>query len=406
MNLVYKFNIPHSEVLDTMFRTSNNLYNQALYVFRQRLESDGAWLWYADLDKIMKTVLNLEGQCNYRMLKSQSSQQILRVLDRNIKAYCKAIKDWKAHPEKYRGMPKLPDFRKRGGMFNMYYTNQSCSVKAGKLRLSKDLFLDIPQWDKYKDRVSNLRQCRLIPEPDSVKVEIVYEMDVNPSTLDASRCASIDLGIDNLATMATPEGCEIFSGKFLKSYNVHFNKTLARLQSIKDLQGIKRTTKRIRRMYNRRDRYIDDAFHKISRRIVDMLVRQNVGMLAVGYNAGWKTNVYMGRKNNQKFVQIPFARLTSYLKYKCELSGITFVEHEESYTSKCDALALEPICKHEVYFGKRKKRGLFQSSVGKDVNADLNGAWNILRKVVGDSVFLQMAGSGRSLRPVRHRSPF
>lgn len=406
MDLVYKFHIPHTDVLDAMFRTSNNLYNQALYVFRQRLEADGTWLWYGDLDKIMKATTNLEGQCNYRLLKAQCSQQILKVLDRNIKAYCKSIKDWKANPGKYRGMPKLPNFRKRGWMFNMYYTNQSCSIKDGKLRLSKDLFLNIPQWEKYKERISKFCQCNLVPEPDSVKVEIVYEMETKTSSLDASRCASIDLGIDNLATMATPEGCEIFSGRFLKSYNVYFNKTLARLQSVKDLQGIKRITKRIRRIYDKRDRYIDDAFHKISRRIVDTLVRQNVGMLAVGYNAGWKNNVCMGSKNNQKFVQIPFARLTSYLKYKCELSGITFVEHEESYTSKCDALALEPICKHEVYLGKRKKRGLFQSSVGKCVNADLNGAWNILRKVVGDSVFLQIAGSGRSLRPVRHRSPF
>ena len=406
MDLVYKFHIPHTDVLDAMFRTSNNLYNQALYVFRQRLEADGTWLWYGDLDKIMKTTPNLEGQCNYRLLKAQCSQQILKVLDRNIKAYCKSIKDWKTNPGKYRGMPKLPNFRKRGGMFNMYYTNQSCSIKDGKLRLSKDLFLDIPQWDKYKDRIFKFCQCNLVPEPDSVKVEIIYETDAKPPSLDASRCASIDLGIDNLATMATPEGCEIFSGRFLKSYNVYFNKTLARLQSVKDLQGIRGITKRIRRMYNKRDRYIDDAFHKISRQIVDTLVQQNVGMLAVGYNAGWKNNVCMGRKNNQKFVQIPFARLTSYLKYKCELSGITFVEHEESYTSKCDALALEPICKHEAYLGKRKRRGLFQSSVGKCVNADLNGAWNILRKVVGDSAFLQITGSGRSLRPVRHRSPF
>ena len=208
MDLVYKFHIPHAEVLDAMFRTSNNLYNQALYVFRQRLETDGTWLWYGDLNKVMKDIPNLEGQCNYRILKSQCSQQILRVLDKNVKAYCKSIKDWKSHPEKYHGMPKLPNFRKRGGMFNLYYTNQSCSVKDGKLRLSKDLFLNIPQWEKYKDRISNLRQCRLIPEPDSVKVEIVYEMEAKPSNLDASRCVSIDLGIDNLVTMATPEGCE------------------------------------------------------------------------------------------------------------------------------------------------------------------------------------------------------
>lgn len=103
------------------------------------------------------------------------------------------------------------------------------------------------------------------------------------------------------------------------------------------------------------------------------------------YNKGWKQNVNIGKKNNQKFTQIPFARLVSYLEYKCELAGIEIVIHEESYTSKCDFLAFEKIGKHENYLGKRKKRGLFQSSVGKLINADVNGALNIMRKVVGDS---------------------
>ena len=114
----------------------------------------------------------------------------------------------------------------------------------------------------------------------------------------------------------------------------------------------------------------------------------------------------MGKRNNQKFVQLPFARLTSYLSYKCKLAGIDFIEHEESYTSKCDALALEEVCKHEDYLGKRVKRGLFRSSVGKIINADQNGALNILRKVVGDSEFVRIIGSGHSLCPVRHCNPF
>ena len=88
------------------------------------------------------------------------------------------------------------------------------------------------------------------------------------------------------------------------------------------------------------------------------------------------------------------------------VAGIDFIEHEESYTSKCDALALEEVCKHENYLGKRVKRGLFRSSVGKIINADQNGALNILRKVVGDSEFVRIIGSGHSLCPVRHRSPF
>lgn len=103
---------------------------------------------------------------------------------------------------------------------------------------------------------------------------------------------------------------------------------------------------------------------------------------------------------------MPFARLAGYLRYKCEMVGIDFVEHEESYTSKCDALALEPIGKHEEYLGRRVKRGLFRSSIGKVINADQNGALNILRKVVGDSDFIRIVDSGHSLCPVRHRSPF
>ena len=100
MRLIYKFYIRHTEQIDALFKVSNNLWNQALYVFRQRLDSDGTWLWYNDMDKIMKQTLNLDGECNYRLLKAQCSQQILRVLDKSIKAYCKSIKDWKKHPER------------------------------------------------------------------------------------------------------------------------------------------------------------------------------------------------------------------------------------------------------------------------------------------------------------------
>ena len=406
MRLVYNFYIRHTEELDSLFRISNNLYNQALYLFRQQLDADGTWLWYNDMDKLMKKTLNLDGLCNYRLLKSQCSQQVLRVLDRNIKSYCKSIKDWKKHPEKYKGMPKMPKYRKRGGMFNLYYTNYACSIKDGRIRLAKDLYISIPQWEKYGENLKSLHQVRLIPNGRNIKVEIVYEKEIEQADVDKTKYASIDLGLDNLATMVTSEGCTIYSGKYLKSYNNHFNKTLSHLQSVKDLQGIKRTTRRITRMYDKRDRYFEDAFHKVSRQIVDTLVRKHIGTLVVGYNAGWKQNSDMGKKNNQKFVQMPFARLADYLRYKCEMIGIKFIVHEESYTSKCDALALEPIGKHETYLGRRVKRGLFHSSTGKMINADQNGALNILRKVVGDSEFSRIVGSGHSLCPIRYRNPF
>lgn len=406
MRLIYKFYTRHTEQLDALFKVSNNLWNQALYVFRQRLDSDGTWLWYNDMDKIMKQTLNLNGECNYRLLKAQCSQQILRTLDKSIKAYCKSIKDWKEHPEKYKAMPRMPSYRKRGGMFNLFYTNQSATIKDGQMRLAKDLLIAIPQWEKYGEQASKFSQIRLIPERDKVKLEIVYDKELAASDVDKNKYASIDLGIDNLATMVTYEGCVIWSGKHLKSYNRYFNKELARLQSVKDLQGIKRSTKRIMALYAKRDKYFEDVFHKVSRQIVDVLVEKRIGTLTVGYNVGWKQSTDMGKRNNQKFVQLPFARLTSYLGYKCKMAGIDFIEHEESYTSKCDALALEEVCKHENYLGKRVKRGLFRSSVGKIINADQNGALNILRKVVGDSEFARIIGSGHSLCPVRHCNPF
>lgn len=407
MNLIYSFYIPQTEHLVNLCKVSNNLYNQALYLFRQALKNENKWLWYADMDKLMKATPNLEGEINYKLLKAQVSQQILKVLDRNVKAYCKAIKDFKTNPAKYKAMPQLPSFRKRGSLFNLYYTNQAASIKDGKIRLAKDLNIIIPQWDKYKERIQDFQQVRIIPSGKKLKVEIVYRYEIKDENLDKTRYASIDLGIDNLATMITDNGSFLYSGKFLKSYNRNFNRQLARLQSIKDRQGIKKATKRMQNLYEKRDRYFEDAFHKYSRMIVNHLIENRIGNLVVGYNTGWKQSVNIGKRNNQKFVQIPFARLASYLKYKCGMAGIRFVENEESYTSKCDALAKEETGKHESYLGKRVKRGLFRSSTGRYINADVNGAVNILRKVVGDSDCIsQITGSGRLLRPIRYSSPF
>ena len=406
MRLVYKFYIRHTEEFDKLLRISNNLYNQALYLFRQRLGTDGVWTWYNDMDKLMKNVVNLEGECNYKLLPSVVSQQLLRVLDKNIKAYCKSIKDWKKHPEKYKGMPQMPHYRKRGGMMSLTYTKSGTSIKNGIIKLSRGTKIHIPQWEKYCEVLQSWQQVRVIPNNRDIKVEIIYEQEIKQADVSKDKCAAIDLGLDNLATMVTDEGCVIFSGKYLKSYNQYFNKTLSHLRSIKDKQGIKRSTRRIIRMYDKRDRYFEDAFHKVSRQIVNILVAKKIGRLVVGYNVGWKHRTNMGKMNNQKFVQMPFARLTSYLKYKCEMVGIDFVEHEESYTSKCDALALEPIGKHEPYLGRRTKRGLFRSSTGKLINADQNGALNIMRKVVGDFYVSRIVNSGHSLCPVRYSNPF
>lgn len=343
------------------------------------------------------------------MLKAQCSQQVLKLLDNNIKSYYRSIQDYKKHPNKYKEKPGLPKYRKRGSEFNLYYPNQSCIIRNGKIILSKKLFVDIPQYEKYSGLLENFKQVRILPNYAGYRIEVIYEVeDIEIPKSKEEKIASIDLGIDNLATLVSEDFTYLFSGKFVKSYNKLFNKTLAKLNSIKDLQKIKGTTKRIKKLYYDREQYIEDVFHKISRKIINLLTNSGITKLIVGYNKGWKQGVNIGKRNNQKFTQIPFARLISYLEYKCELAGIEIVTHEESYTSKCDSLAFEAIGKHENYLGKRKKRGLYQSSTGKLINADVNGALNIMRKVVDDSsnYVQRIIDRGLLFNPVRIKSVF
>ena len=205
MRLVYKLYIRHTEELDSLFRISNNLYNQALYLFRQRLDADSVWTWYNDMDKLIKGVSNLEGECNYKLLKSQCSQQILRVLDKNMKAYCKSIKDWKKRPEKYKGMPQKPHYRKRGGMMGLTYTKSGTSIKNGIIKLSRGTKINIPQWGKYCEVLQSWQQVRLIPNNRDIKVEIIYEQEIKQADVSKDKCAAINHGLNNLDTMMTDE---------------------------------------------------------------------------------------------------------------------------------------------------------------------------------------------------------
>ena len=118
------------------------------------------------------------------------------------------------------------------------------------------------------------------------------------------------------------------------------------------------------------------------------LVSNDINTLVVGYNKEWKQDINIGKRNNQNFVNIPHARLIDMLIYKCNLVGIDVIPQEESFTSKTSFLDSEEIKKHGVYKGKRIKRGLFRSSVGKIINADVNGACNILRKAIPNIIFM------------------
>lgn len=405
MRLVYKFNnYQNNDELLKLCRISKDLYNQALHIIKTNLETENRFTFYNELDKDLKVTFNLDGEINYRKLKTQVSQQCLKSIDKNVKSYIKSIKDWYSHKEKYKGKPKLPSYKPFNGYNQLIYTNQCSTIKYGKIYFSRELSINIPQWNKYKNVLINFQQIRVNPKDGYTEIEIIYESEIYNEYVDQKRFASIDLGLGNLVTMVTDFSEPIiYSGKQIKSKNQFFNKRMAWLKSIAETNNKRKSTKQIKNLWDKRDDQLNDIFHKVSRHIVNILIQNKVGNLIIGHNNRWKDSINIGKVNNQNFFMIPFDKLISYLKYKCEMAGINVIEHEESYTSKCDALSLESISKHDNYKGKRIKRGLFQSSVGKLINADVNGALNIMRKVVNDSYVSKIIDSGKLFRPIKFK---
>lgn len=392
MRLVYKYiykgNKADTERILHYCEVSKNLYNQALYTVKQSLK-ENKFLFYNDIEKLMKESKNLEGEINYRLMpKAQSAQQCLKVLDKSLKSYFKAVKDWVKHKDKYKGKPMFPQYKK--GYNQLILTSQCCQIKENYISLQKDLKIFIPQWDKYGNKLLKFNQVRINPLRNGkvIEIEIIYESDITNANLDYDKCCSVDLGVDNLITIVSEnEQPIIYNGKQIKSINQLFNKCLAERKSKLDNcnKAKRRTSKRIQNLYEKRKNKMSDLMHKVSRNIIRYMLSKKIGTIVVGYNRGWKDCIRIGKRNNQTFVQIPYETLIGYLRYKCKMNGIRLIEIEESYTSKCDALAMETIEKHEVYQGKRIRRGLYQSSVGKLINADVNGALNIMRKVFNDS---------------------
>ncbi len=414
---MYKFRIDENDEsyaeLKEMSRVAKDLYNQALWEVKEHYANTGKVLSYAELDKIMKTKENLEKKINYHLLPAKVAQQVLMLLAKNIQGFFNALADYKEHPEKYRAAPRFPYFLPKDGYFLVIFTNQQATIrKNGAIKLTKKLSVSIPQqeFNKYrqyfvecqgKKIVPLFAQVRIVPKFGGTffHVEVVYDKAEINSQVDVNRVAAIDLGVNNLATVVDSEmdnenrAPVIINGKPIKSVNQYYNKQRAALQQ-KLAQDDKTNSKQVIKVTDIRNQKIEDYLHKTSRFIIQYCLLHFIGHIVIGYNPQWKQAVNLGRRNNQNFVQIPFLRLVHLITYKAQLAGIKVTIQEESYTSKCSALDLENIGKHEdhAYAGKRIHRGLFASALGLLINADVNGALNILRKVIGDhflKLFLQ-----------------
>lgn len=370
-------NLNHSlyKECDRLCFASKNIYNRSLYLIKQDWENNQSYDVLNNLYEFIK-----QEEC-YTYLPPKVSQQTIRLVQKTYKAFFASLKS--KNVDHKVGEPKY--LNKTRGRMVTTYTIQAISKKvfqkAHKIKLSQ-CDIEFSTGVEFND----IACVRIVPSLDSYVIEVVYNVSEVDKLKSNRQYAAIDLGVNNLAVVVSNKKGfvpKIVNGHPLKSVNQYYNKKMAFLRSKMDRHKSKcKSSHRLKRLVNKRNNKVNDYLHKASRHIVDMLVREDIRCLIVGHNLGWKDSVNMRRRNNQNFVNIPHSRFISMLKYKCELVGIEFRENEEAHTSKCSFLDMESIEHHDKYVGRRVKRGLFKSKDGLRINADVNGAYNILRKAV------------------------
>ena len=344
---------------------------------------------YDFLDALFKLII----QKDYRALPTQCSQSVMKTVFQNWKSFFASLKDYRENPHKYKAAPRIPKYS-RSSQKEILFTNQDCVVKNDKyLKFPKTkLQLNIGKLG-FKGK---LKQVRVIPKYGMFTVELVMEPKIEKLdnyVLQDENVMAIDIGIDNLATIVTNTGRRpvLFKGKHVKSINQYYNKKKAHFIGIlrhgKQPNQGPFTSKRLERLHKTRHQKLKDIFHKVSRQIVSIAVEENIGTIVIGHNKDWKQEINIGKRNNQSFVSIPHTMLIEMITYKASEYGIETLVSEESYTSKASFVDNDEIPVYgekvdikPVFSGRRIKRGLYRTKSGVLVNADVNGAANILRK--------------------------
>lgn len=395
--------------LRELSHTAKNLANQAIYNVRQYYFTEGEYLNY------QKNYALLKNSENYKILNSNMAQQILKEVDGSFKSFFGLLKLAKRGKYAFKDC-RLPHYLPKDGF---------ATLVIGFVRLNGNKLI-MPFSNTYKKSHTpieitippvledkRIKEIRIIPKANArfFEIQYAYEAECAQRDLNPNNALAIDLGINNLATCVASTGASfIVDGRRLKSLNQWFNKENARLQSIKDKQNFgKRTTNRQKAIARDRNNKINDYMSKAARMIINYCISNDIGTLVIGYNETFQRSSNLGRQTNQNFVNIPYGRFRDKLQYLCELNGITFVKQEESYTSKASFWDKDSIPvynadnpKEYKFSGKRVHRGQYETAIGKTLNADVNGALNILRK--SSVVSLEaLYGRGEVDTPVRIR---
>lgn len=380
-----------SDILRAACHLSKNLFNVGLYTVRQYFFQERKYLRYEGSYHLCKT------NENYQLLATDIGQQTLKIVDRAMNGFFKLL-EFK-NSGQYNARVRLPGYLPKNGFFPLIIPIRS---RDWEKLPDKDWIYAIPMARIFKRHIGTVslpiperirdkqvKEIRILPKYGAkfFDVAYVYEQEEEQKQV-GNEVIGIDLGVGNLATCITTTGKSfVIDGKPLKAQNQWYNKRNSRLQSIKNIQGIEKLTLQQANLLDKRTHQIKDYLNKTVRRIVDFCLTEGIGKVVVGYNPGIKQDVNMGTRNNQNFVQIPYHMLRSKLQSLCERVGIAYVEQEESYTSKASALDGDEIPKFNAdnpqtyqFSGKRIKRGLYRTKAGRLINADANGALNILRK--------------------------
>ena len=378
---VIKRNNPFYKKLVEFCTFSKNLYNHANYLVRQSFVKENIWLRYAELDRMLKADVEYP---DYRaMPTAQCAQQILRLLEKNWKSFFEAIKDWKRNPEKYLGRPKLPKYLDKNGKCLLILTNQNCRLREGRIFFPK-VFEGFSIKTKFaeRDNLVSFQQVRLLPRKNRIVAELVYTIREEEVLEQNGRYLGIDIGVNNLAAICNNAGLPAFAinGRSLKSFNQYYNKMAAHYRAVSKRMNGRDFTARLARLTAKRNAKIEDYMHKASRYIVDYCLANRIHTIVIGKNKNWKQESPFSKRQNQHFVQIPFAKLIEMIEYKARERGITVLTTEESYTSGTSFIDQEEPVKENYNKRRRIHRGLFVSNDGTSINADLNGAYQILKK--------------------------
>ena len=326
-----------------------------------------------------------------------ASQQCLKLLEKNWKSFFESIKDWSRHKEKYTGKPKLPKYLNKNGRNMLTLTNIQAKLKDGIINFPKSF-----NGFTLKTNTDNLQQVRMLPRNKHIVIEVIYNYEAKDKLQDNGNYISIDIGLDNLATITN--NCNItpiiISGKKLKSINKYYNKQISYHREIAKRMNSLDYTNGMNRLTIKRNNMITDLLHKASKSVIEYALSCGTNTIIIGNNKDWKRESKLSKQVNQSFVGIPHQQFIQMIQYKAENVGLNVAITEESYTSGTSFIDNEMPCKEFYNKNRRIKRGLFKSNNGRLINADINGSLQIMKKVFPNA-FNSYGIEDVGLHPVR-----